>query len=53
MVPVAGALRLYESARPHYAAYPDRLALKLYDHTHVVGERQMYDALEWMTPYWK
>jgi dienelactone hydrolase len=53
MVPVAGALRLYESAIPYYAAYPDRLSLKLYDHTHVVGERQMYDALEWMTPYWK
>jgi dienelactone hydrolase len=53
MVPVAGALRLYESARPYYAAYPDRLAFKLYDHTHVVGEQQMYDALEWMTPYWK
>jgi predicted esterase len=53
MVPVAGALRLYESARPYYAAYPDRLALKLYDHTHVVGAQQMYDALEWMTPYWK
>jgi uncharacterized protein len=53
MVPVAGALRLYESARSHYAACPDRLALRLYDHTHVVGEQQIRDALEWMTPYWK
>jgi uncharacterized protein len=53
MVPVAGAIRLYESARPLYAAYPDRLALKLYDHTHIVGEQQMYDALEWMAPYCK
>jgi dienelactone hydrolase len=53
MVPVAGALRLYQSARPYYATYPDRLALKLYDHTHVVGEQQMYDALEWMTPYFQ
>jgi dienelactone hydrolase len=53
MVPVAGALRLYQSARPYYTAYPDRLALRLYDHTHVVGEQQMYDALAWMTPYWK
>ncbi len=51
MVPVANTLRLYEVARPHYAAHPDRLGLMLYDHTHVVSERQILDAAEWIAPF--
>lgn len=51
MVPVAGAVRLYEAAKPYYAQYSDRLALRLYDHTHEVGEQQMQDAVQWMTPF--
>jgi hypothetical protein len=48
MVPVAGALRLYEAARPYYATCPDHLKLMLYPHTHMVSEQQMHDAVNWV-----
>lgn len=51
MVPVAGALRLYEAARPVYATYPDRLALLLYDQTHTVSQEQLIDAVNWIAPH--
>ena len=51
MVPVAGAERLYEAALPYYSGQPDRLALMLYDHTHLVTEQQMRDAVKWMRPF--
>jgi dienelactone hydrolase len=51
MVPVAGAQRLYEAALPYYSRHPDRLALMLYDHTHLVTEQQMRDAVTWMRPF--
>ncbi len=47
MVPVSGALRLYEAAQPHYAENPDNLKLMLYSHTHLVSEQQMHDAVAW------
>lgn len=47
MVPVSGALRLYEVAQPHYAGHPENLKLMLYPHTHLVSEQQMRDAVEW------
>jgi fermentation-respiration switch protein FrsA (DUF1100 family) len=47
MVPVSGAIRLYETARSHYAGHPDNLKLMLYPHTHLVSEQQMRDAVEW------
>jgi uncharacterized protein len=50
MVPVGGALRLYEAVSPSYAAAPDRLALKLYDHTHRITEQQLRDALAFIAP---
>lgn len=50
MVPVAGALRLYESAQPYYASHPERLALMLYDHTHTVTAEQLNDVIQWMAP---
>lgn len=50
MVPVAGALRLYEAAKPHYASHPERLALMLYDHTHTVTPEQLSDIVRWMAP---
>jgi uncharacterized protein len=51
MVPVAGAERLYEAALPFYSRHPDRLTLMLYDHTHLVTEQQMRDAVTWMSPF--
>ena len=48
MVPVAGAMRLYETARPHYEQHPDHLKLMLYPHTHMVSEQQMHDAVHWV-----
>ncbi len=48
MVPVAGALRLYEAARPHYEEHPDHLKLMLYPHTHLVTEQEMHDAVHWV-----
>ncbi len=51
MVPFAGALRLYEAAKPLYAAYPDRLALMEYSHTHTVSEAQVHDAVAWIAPF--
>ncbi len=47
MVPVSGALRLYEAAQPHYAEHPDNLKLMLYPHTHLVSEQQIRDAVGW------
>jgi uncharacterized protein len=51
MVPVANTIRLYEAARPLYAAQPENLGLMLYDHTHIVSERQIHDAVEWIAPF--
>ncbi len=51
MVPVGGTLRLYNTVAPSYAAAPDRLALKLYDHTHRITEPQMRDALAFIAPF--
>ncbi len=51
MVPVAGAIRLYEAAKPHYAAYPERLALMLYEHTHTVSQEQIMDAARWVATF--
>lgn len=51
MVPVAGALRLYEAAKAAYAAIPDRLTLLLYDHTHTVSPEQIADAVNWIAPH--
>lgn len=48
MVPVACSLRLYDAARPAYAAHPERLGLMLYDHTHLVSPAQIQDAVEWV-----
>ena len=50
MAPVAGALHLYEAAKPYYASYPERLALMLYDHTHTVTPEQLDDVIHWMAP---
>jgi uncharacterized protein len=51
MVPVSGAQRLYEAARPHYAQRPERLKLMLYPHTHMVSEQQMHDAVNWVAEF--
>ncbi|MFI5273472.1 MAG: alpha/beta hydrolase family protein [Ktedonobacterales bacterium] len=48
LVPVAGTLRLYELARPAYAAQPDHLTLQLYEHGHDVGEQQVRDAVSFI-----
>jgi fermentation-respiration switch protein FrsA (DUF1100 family) len=48
MVPVSGALRLYEAAQPLYESHPDHLKLMLYPHTHLVTEQQMHDAVNWV-----
>jgi dienelactone hydrolase len=48
LIPVTGAIRLYEQARAAYVAHPDRLALKLYDHRHDVSEQQVRDAVEFI-----
>lgn len=51
MVPVSGALRLYEAAKPLYEARPDHLKLMLYPHTHMVSEQQMHDAVNWVAEF--
>lgn len=51
VVPVEGALRLYEAAKPYYAAHPERLALMLYEHGHTGSEAQLQDAVTWMAPF--
>jgi dienelactone hydrolase len=48
MVPVAGTLRLHAAAQPLYQDYPDRLSLKLYDHTHLITEAEAADAIGWL-----
>lgn len=51
MVPVSGALRLYEAAKPLYAEHPDHLKLILYPHTHLVTEQEMHDAVDWVATF--
>jgi uncharacterized protein len=51
MVPIEGTERLHDAAKPHYVAHPDRLALMLYDHGHTVSEAQLFDAVNWMAPF--
>jgi dienelactone hydrolase len=51
MVAVGGTLRLYEVAKPYYASHADRLALMLYDHTHLVTEAQVRDGINWLLPF--
>lgn len=51
MVPVSGALRLYEAAKPLYTEHPDHLKLMLYPHTHLVSEQQMRDAVDWVAEF--
>lgn len=48
MVPVGGSIRLYKTAQPYYANAPENLSLMLYDHTHLVSQGQIEDALRWM-----
>lgn len=48
MVPVAGALRLYEAARPYYASAPENLTLRLYDHSHMISPDELDDAATWL-----
>ncbi|MEO7002233.1 MAG: alpha/beta hydrolase [Ktedonobacterales bacterium] len=51
MCPIAGTQRMYEAAMPYYAAHPDRLKLMLYDHSHLVTEAQLLDAVNWLAPF--
>ncbi len=51
MVPLAGALRLYEAAKPHYTAHPEHLGLQLYDHTHTVTPDQLAAMVSWVAPF--
>ncbi len=51
MVPVSGSQRLYATAQPLYDAYPDRLALMLYDHRHDVTEAEVNEGVQWLLPF--
>lgn len=51
MVPVSGALRLYEAARPYYERRPDHLKLMLYPHSHMVTEPEIHDAVTWVSRF--
>lgn len=51
MVPVSGALRLFEAAKPLYERRPDHLKLMLYHHTHLVTEQQIRDAVNWVAEF--
>lgn len=48
MVPIAGALRLYEAAKPYYVEQPENLTLKLYDHSHMISQQELDDAATWL-----
>jgi hypothetical protein len=50
-IPVANALKLFETAQPFYAEHPERLGLMLYDHAHEVTEQQLEDAVAWLAPF--
>lgn len=51
LVPVANTLRLHQEATPLYANHPERLGLMLYEHRHMVSQRQIEDAAEWVAPF--
>jgi uncharacterized protein len=51
LVPIAGALRLHDAAKPLYADHPDRLALQLYDHRHDVSEPQLRNAVTFIARF--
>jgi cephalosporin-C deacetylase-like acetyl esterase len=50
--PKAGAIALYRQLRPYYAAYPDRLQLRIYANTdHRVTREMIADACDWFRRY--
>jgi uncharacterized protein len=51
MVPVAGSMRLFETAKSLYDGHEDRLALMLYDHRHDVTEAEVDQGVQWLLPF--
>ena len=51
MVPVAGSVRLFETAQPLYTGHPDRLDLMLYNHRHDVTEAEVAEGVAWLLPF--
>ena len=51
MVPVAGSIRLYETAQPLYTADADHLELMLYNHRHDVTEAEVAEGVAWLLPF--
>ncbi len=51
MVSPQASQRIYDAALPFYADYPERLALKWYDVSHMITVPMIVDAVNWMAPF--
>jgi dienelactone hydrolase len=51
MVPPEASQRIYDTALPLYREYPERLALKWYDVSHMITVPMIVDAVNWIAPF--
>lgn len=51
VLPASGSQRLYDAARPAYAAQPERLRLRLHAGSHAITPPMLAEALAWIAEY--
>ncbi len=51
MVSPQASQRIYDAALPLYRDYPERLALKWYDVSHMITVPMIVDAVDWIAPF--
>jgi len=51
MVSPQASQRIYDTALPFYRDFPDRLALKWYDVSHMITVPMIVDAVDWIAPF--
>ncbi len=51
VVPPQASQRIYETALPFYQDQPERLALKWYDVSHMITVPMIFDAVNWIAPF--
>ncbi|HEY7127359.1 MAG TPA: alpha/beta fold hydrolase [Ktedonobacterales bacterium] len=53
MVDPQAAQHLYDAALPYYQDYPERLALKWYNVSHMITVPMIVDAVDWLAPFFE
>ena len=53
LVPPQASQHVYDIALPLYRDYPERLALKWYDVSHMITVPMIVDAVDWLAPFFE